>query len=443
MTLKRALYHLPYILILTTIVVLGLYLRLRGLPDAMPFFGDVGRTYLAGQSILDGHLTLTGPKTSVGNFHLGPLYYYLTAGALWLSDGNVLGPGIMVALGGGVTVILLSEYLRKQVSKSAALLGASILAFSPLVVEQSRIPIEPSLVPLFTMLWLWTLTLWWQRKKLHWLFLSLFLVFLGAQLNFSFVVLGAVSLFAFVWKSVRTQLRIWISTLAGIALILALFLKILLRGTTSFAYWGQMWQRYTFPQQTFPSGLLLGLTALCVILILKNRNKLSLSLNELLPLWYIWGFFSICAFFLKTVGGNHALAMIFPLPAIILSTALATQLKNRMRVLLCPFVGVVWLLAGITTKPHEGTLAQAQQVTLTILREAHNEPYQLIYRGHLDVYEAVDDHWIFLLNRSNNSPQTGSGKMIYLYWPHEATQRFPNEGREVVIDKDYLLQVSE
>lgn len=440
MTLARV-RHLPYVFFLTIIVGLGLYLRLRGLPDQMPFFGDVGRTYVAGQSILDGNLTLQGPKTSVGSFHLGPLYYYLTALALWLSGGNVIGPAVMVALGGGIAIVLLSEYLRRELHWRAGLLAGSIMAFSPLVVEQSRIPIEPSLVPLFTVLWLWITTTWWRSSRIGVLFLSFFIVLLGAQLNFSFVVLGAVSAFAFVWKSVPSQLRFWMSSLVGMSLIIMVFLKIAWRGTTTAVYFWQMWQRYSFPHNEFVAGVFLFATALSVSVLVKQKSKLPTNVREILSLWYFWGFFSVCAFFLKTVGGNHALAMLFPLPPILIATALTSLVKPRVFAGISIFIAIIWLISGITTSPQESTLTQAQGVVLSVLKEANNKPYELVYRGHLDVYEAVDDHWQFLLARTENPPS--SGRKLYLYSPHTATERFAHEGREVVIDKDYLLQVSE
>jgi 4-amino-4-deoxy-L-arabinose transferase-like glycosyltransferase len=441
MTLARVRHLLLYPSLLSVILGASLFLRLRGLPDNMPFFGDVGRTYVAGQEILDGNLTLQGPKTSVGELHLGPFYYYLTAGALLLSGGNVVGPGVMVALGGALAVLLLSEYIRRQHTWQSALLGASILAFSPLVVEQSRIPIEPSLVPLFTMLWLWAITIWWQTKQWRWITASLFIVFLGAQLNFSFVVLGAVTFFAFVWKSTNTYMRSWLSLLTGSGLTLLIFLKILWRGTTSGEYWWAMWLRYSFPESAFVSGLLLFLFAFSAVVLIKQRENLSSKLRDLLPLWYFWGFFSLCSFFLKTVGGNHALAILFPAPAFIIATALSTQVKRKVFWSVGSFLAGIWLLSGYTTSPQESTLAQAESVVQSILSETNGEPYELIYRGHLDVYEAVDDHWQFLLSRTTNPPQ--NGVPIYLYSPHTASERFPSEGREVIIDKDYLLQIPE
>ncbi len=424
---------------LLAIAFLALLLRLRGFPQDMPFFGDVGRTYLAADEILSGNILLTGPKTSVGNFHLGPFYYYLTAWALFLSKGNPVGPGVMVAIFGSLAVFALGAYLLLFVHRRAAVIGASILAFSPLVIEQSRIPIEPSPVPFFTILWLFCATFFWQSKKVFWILASLVIVFFGAQLNFSFIVFGAVSIITFVWKSVRQPYQKRFLIFSGGLAVLAVVGKILFRPTTSLDYFTSMWLRYSFPGSELASMLIFSLFVFCLIVLFVQKQKWS----DLFPVWYAWGFFALCAFFLKTVGGNHALAILFPFPALIMG-AVFGSLPAKYSQILVGVLLLAWFGSALTTFPQESTLFEAKKVTDAVLETAHGKPYQLSYRGHLDVYEAVDDHWQFLLAKKGNPPSQ-EGINLVLYSPAHPEELFDFPQKDVIqtqqVGKNILLQV--
>src|SRR5438270_11564429 len=86
------------------ILVIAAFLRLYKIADYMTFLGDEGRDVLVVYNILHGHLTLLGPTSSVGGFFLGPIYYYFMAPFLLLFHYNPVGPAVMVALFGVVTV---------------------------------------------------------------------------------------------------------------------------------------------------------------------------------------------------------------------------------------------------------------------------------------------------------------------------------------------------
>lgn len=83
-------------LILLTLVGAGL--RLYRLEASLQFLGDQGRDALVMYRLIKGDWPFIGPITSVGNFYLGPLYYYLMAPFLWLSGYNPVGPAIATAL---------------------------------------------------------------------------------------------------------------------------------------------------------------------------------------------------------------------------------------------------------------------------------------------------------------------------------------------------------
>src|SRR6267378_355243 len=97
---------ITFILIIL-ILLLAAFLRLYMISDYMTFLGDEGRDALVAKGILDGHLTLLGPRASAGDFFTGPIYYYMMAPFLWLFHLDPVGPAVMVALFSVATVWLL------------------------------------------------------------------------------------------------------------------------------------------------------------------------------------------------------------------------------------------------------------------------------------------------------------------------------------------------
>ena len=76
-------------LFILLITLLSLYLRLYRIGEFMTFLGDEGRDVrIVRDLITKGNLVFIGPRTSIGNMYLGPLYYYMMAPALFLSRLN-------------------------------------------------------------------------------------------------------------------------------------------------------------------------------------------------------------------------------------------------------------------------------------------------------------------------------------------------------------------
>src|SRR5690348_469854 len=92
------------LILLVGILFLAAFLRLYRISDYMTFLGDEGRDVLVAKGILEGHFTLLGPRSSAGDFFMGPAYYYMITPFLWLFQYDPVGPAVMVALIGIVTV---------------------------------------------------------------------------------------------------------------------------------------------------------------------------------------------------------------------------------------------------------------------------------------------------------------------------------------------------
>lgn len=184
-------------LLLVAIILFSAFLRLYRIQDYMTFLGDEGRDVLVVYGILHGKLTLLGPAASVGGFFLGPIYYYLMAPFLWITNYNPVGPAIMVALFGVATVYLLYKFANEFFGRTIALYSAFLYSISPLVIAYSRSSWNPNLMPFFSLATLFVLYKSVTRKDYRLFLLAGFLLGITMQLHYLAFFLGAI-MFAYI-----------------------------------------------------------------------------------------------------------------------------------------------------------------------------------------------------------------------------------------------------
>jgi len=154
------------------LVVLGIAFitRFYRLGELTTFGGDQGVDYLRVFEMLESRRpTLLGPVTHVG-VYLGPLYYYMLAPFFLIFKFDPMAAPVMFALFGTVTVGLVylladsilrpglaaarlpARQARPGLSKLLAFLTAMFYAVSPVILESSRAPSQPHLIPFFVTL---------------------------------------------------------------------------------------------------------------------------------------------------------------------------------------------------------------------------------------------------------------------------------------------------
>ncbi|KKR77239.1 MAG: hypothetical protein UU19_C0015G0001, partial [Candidatus Curtissbacteria bacterium GW2011_GWD1_40_8] len=110
------LFNFPKPIQLTLLILLILvatFFRFWQIGDYVVFLGDEGRDMIVMREIFtQGHLPFLGPTASVGGFYLGPIYYWMAAPFLWLSNYDPVGPAYFVAIVGVLTVFLLFKFLK-------------------------------------------------------------------------------------------------------------------------------------------------------------------------------------------------------------------------------------------------------------------------------------------------------------------------------------------
>lgn len=162
---------------LVLVVIIGGLLRFYRLPDLATFGGDQGVDYQnVAKMIAEKRLSLLGPVTHVGIF-LGPLYYYLLIPFFLIFKFDPVAAPVMFALFGTATVGLV-YILTKQIfvtisglrltdSDSFPFLTSLLYAVSPVILESSRSPSQPHLIPFFATLLLISIIRI-ARKEGHW-----------------------------------------------------------------------------------------------------------------------------------------------------------------------------------------------------------------------------------------------------------------------------------
>lgn len=455
-------------MVLSIVLPLALILRTWQLEQHIPLYTDQARTLLAGRNIVLGNWLIQGPSTSVAGMSLGPLYYYLTAVALWFTQFHPIGPVMLSALLSTAAVVGLYFYVQKYWDWRLAELASLWLAISPLAITQGRIAVEPSPLPLVTLWWLWSTTAWIQSRRPRELASSLVAIVVGIQLNFSAIIwLGVFAvywLFAMSSWSYRTRSSWLIAGLAGWGGVV--IGKIWWSELTPLNYFWQMWQLISVPTIPIAAGIL-GILVLSQLVYLMMKfvkyvqpelrwpNTLS-SADSLLA---VWGLLSIMALTLKTVGGLHALNQWFVLWPILLATALEPMLTAKKWQPLLSVALVLMTLGWSSStwlwlqRPPENTLQQHLNVVQRIITLSQGQPYNLVYRGDLDVYDAADDHYQYLLWWFGHEPtsaariellpvyqepwlhpamQTGAWtapRTLYLYVPAAQLERYRSQGQ--------------
>ncbi len=148
---KTLVRWLPFLLFF-----LALAFRLYRLSATQIFLEDEGRDLLMVKYMVDTKRpVLLGPQTSTGNMYLGPFYYYFIAPALLFAHFNPIGPAILIALTGALTVFLLYRFLSSKFGWKTGLIASSLYAVMPLPVMFTRNSWNPNLVPLISLLIIW------------------------------------------------------------------------------------------------------------------------------------------------------------------------------------------------------------------------------------------------------------------------------------------------
>ena len=226
------------LILLGLILIVGAFFRLYEISAYMTFLGDEGRDVIIVRRIFtELHPPLIGPGTSVGGMYLGPLYYYLMAIPLLVAGFSPVGPAVMVALIGIITILFVWWAGREWFGKAAGIIAALLYAISPTVIIYSRSSWNPNIMPFFALLSIYSIWKVWALKKFNWLIiLGLSLAFVLQSHYLGLLLIPTIFVF---WVLTLKNLklagnlkveikRFWQKTLVGLGLFLTLMSPLLI-----------------------------------------------------------------------------------------------------------------------------------------------------------------------------------------------------------------------
>ena len=171
---------------LLLILLLATSLRLINLEKLTTFSADQGRDMLLVYHLIQQRqFTLLGPPSSQGDFFFGPIYYYLIAPGLIISNFNPLGAVLIVILIDLIGLICLFYLVKSFFSPTTAIAAASIYATAPILIHWSQTAFNPFLIPGFASMVLFALAKSYQTKNPDWLLLAGFLSGILIQLHYA------------------------------------------------------------------------------------------------------------------------------------------------------------------------------------------------------------------------------------------------------------------
>ncbi|KKP51045.1 MAG: hypothetical protein UR42_C0021G0002 [Candidatus Roizmanbacteria bacterium GW2011_GWA2_33_33] len=203
--IKKNKFYLIFILIF----IIGMYLRFYKIDDYRTFGWDQARDAWKVRDIIKGQIVLIGPRTGVGQFHLGPFWYYLLTPFYLLTSmdpraANYLN--ILVNIFNSAVIFIIT---KKIYDKNIALFVSFIYATNRYLIEINRVPWNVSLVPGVALLIFYAIYKVVYEKKYKWILVLSSLVGLFFHLHFSVVFLPLIILLSFILAKDKKRILIW------------------------------------------------------------------------------------------------------------------------------------------------------------------------------------------------------------------------------------------
>lgn len=392
-----------YTVSIVIICILAGFLRLYGISDHTEFLADQGS---AGVVIYDwyktGVIPWVGPTVSTGQ-RPGPVYYYLIALPLILSNFNPVVPAITFAILGVVSVYLLYWLGQKLWGRAIGVIVASLYAVSPTIIAQNRNMWNPTLIPFFVTVLLVAFYHIWKEKQFNYLLLASFCVSVLLQLHYSNIF--TLMLFVVFWlvliknqrkEKVRSFLGWSLAASAVFFLVLSPF--VFYEFTHKFIDIRELLLMIFFP--TVPGDasqpftyLFFDITSRLMRLVVPIRSQTILFLLFLGSVgfsiwksrsfwtWIILIWFTAGAVFAGMYGGtvyDHYIYFIYPLPFLLFGcvlSALSVAIKNKVII----YTILATLLLFHLSKSDVFTsgvsdISRTRAVAETIIKVANGQP---------------------------------------------------------------------
>lgn len=403
--------------LLLLIILTSIFLRFYKLDDYMNFLGDEGRDALVVKRMLVDHkFTLLGPATSVGNMYLGPLYYYLMIIPMAIFGLNPIGPAMMVALFGVITVYLVYKITNEWFGDKAAFISSALYAVSPSIISHTRSSWNPNPMPLFSLLLVYSLYKVYVGKP-KWIAVTIALLAVILQLHYMGMFLGGLIIFI-TGISAKANTHKYRITLAkyfvvGVGLFFLLmgpfilfefrhgFINVkalitfvkenqnpnMVQRKTDFnplssftqfiPVWDKVFERI-LPIAYNKFSAFIAVSSLLLSFLALIKNKLSKKTDPplfILLSWMAIGIFGVS--FYKGFLNDHYLGFLFPIPFILFGYILSKYLKNKLLISITVIIMVVINLKNVDLVVSSGDkqLKRTREVAEFIIERSGSKPF--------------------------------------------------------------------
>lgn len=152
--------------VIVLILILATLIRVWNIQTHAIFFGDAAHDMtVAAQAVENREIPLLGIASSVPRFKQGPVTIWMHMALYTLFGYQVFPYSMFFIILSLVAIILMYEWAYSRLSPQAAVVAVILLSFSPLAIAQARMPYHITPLPLFLMLYLYSLSRLWQKQR--------------------------------------------------------------------------------------------------------------------------------------------------------------------------------------------------------------------------------------------------------------------------------------
>ncbi len=185
-------------IIFIVILVAGLWLRFYRIEEFLNFGWDQARDAWITRDILMGKYTLIGPRTGIGHFHLGPLYFYLLAPFYYLSNYDPAASNYLNIILNIINFVILFIVTKKIFNNFAALFVTLIYATNSYLIGINQVPWNVTLMPGVAALIFYSIVKIYENK-FKWFFVLSPLCGLYFHIHFTAIFLPVIILLSFIF----------------------------------------------------------------------------------------------------------------------------------------------------------------------------------------------------------------------------------------------------
>ena len=220
--IKKVVLENGVLILFLLLVLVGLYLRFWNFENSISFGWDQARDAWKTRDLLVGKWVLDGPRTGVGHFHLGPLWFYLLWPFYYLTGWDPIGAIYLNFFVNIFNFVALFWVTRKVFSDNAALFVTFLYAINREVIEVTQTAWNVSPIPGVSALIFYGIYQVVFKEKYKYIPIVAFLTGLFSHLHFSVVFLPPIIILSFLFA--RYKKKVFLTGLVSLPLFLIWFI---------------------------------------------------------------------------------------------------------------------------------------------------------------------------------------------------------------------------